>query len=276
MQPAISLAANSSMERNHTNCLSLPEPSGYHELSTKSNLSHLKEIISEQCLNEDRLKKCAMKFPLAVREVILHQSLIYFVKCASSSTFEKKALILISCFPYLCEKIDEEGNHPLHIACLSNSPSILIIESLLVTFPQGGELHNSFGHTPLYILASNGCMTSQLLDVFHNMCPRSFRQECSKGKYPLHAMLQYFHTRESTVLLEKLVQWDPETLFKEVEDDIVRLHLSDGRSERQILKWTPHSRLLSAASEIVRNLLDGILSFHVIKLLFVTGQGYLL
>lgn len=115
-----------------------------------------------------------------------------------------------------CQKIEDAKLLPLHIACASRAPLILIAV-LIQSFPEGAQRTTNTGKLPIHLACENHAdhrIVSLLLHAYPDSC--SCKDE--KGDSPIQAALLSSPSAERTKIIETLMAFENKS-----ESDLLQL-----------------------------------------------------
>lgn len=95
--------------------------------------------------------------------------------------------VILSKFPELGMKVDQNKDSGLHKACLNGHEEIAAV--LLSIHPNLARKFNNLGYLPIHLVAISG--RSTIFRVFMDLAPMSFMDRTKQGQPILHLTIQY-------------------------------------------------------------------------------------
>eukprot|EP00750_Incisomonas_marina_P019763 INCI3619.5.p1 GENE.INCI3619.5~~INCI3619.5.p1 ORF type:complete len:2479 (+),score=381.36 INCI3619.5:687-7439(+) len=118
----------------------------------------------------------------------------------------------------LCNRQDETGHTPLHLAIMMNSAPD-VVQTLLETCPACISVADDFGHNAMHLAAQHGAL-EEVLKILHASDPSLIAQRDARGRTPMHLLCQNPH-RATVSQLRCLISLDPSVVHVPIEGDDV-------------------------------------------------------
>ena len=149
-------------------------------------LDELYECCASDGLSEEHIREIIERHQLTPHDENQVRNYRFFLAaCCNANATVGVIQYLLKYFP-----ADEDGQLPLHHACLSNDVSLGVIQLLIDAAPDSVRREHNGGRMPLHYLCKNKDLEKstalEILKLFLENCPESIRHKSDKGALPIH------------------------------------------------------------------------------------------